>query len=291
MSNYSVTTYTDNYMIYELAEEHTSSRVCICPERGGIVTSHIAGGKELLYMDKQTFYDPQANIRGGIPVLFPICGQLADGSYEWQGRKYSMKNHGVARISPWEAIGTKQHGEASVTLKLGSDEASREQFPFDFELVFTYTLKNSALHILQEYRNLSDTDMPMYAGFHPYFAADSKNISYETDARLYYDYNDNEQKPFTGSLDLSEMVESAALLGAENREISFRPSSDRVIRMKYSEHFKYVVLWSVPGKPFVCVEPWMALTSELNRKQELVLVKPNETLRAELSVSCDTAHA
>lgn len=284
MTEYRVSTYTDTYKMYELAESATSSRVAVCPERGGIVTGCSLEGTELLYLDKATFYDPEANIRGGIPVLFPISGQLEDGSYDWNGRTYTMKNHGVARINPWEVVAVAEDGAAAVTLRLVSNEATKAMFPFDFQLLFTYTLKDAALHIAQEYRNLSDEDMPMYAGFHPYFTADHKDIAYETDAKTYLDYNDNQMKPYNGSINLEGMVESAALLDAEEQHISFRPSSDRRVRMTYSEHFKYVVLWSVADKPFVCVEPWMALTGELNRKEQLTMVKPGETVHAELTI-------
>ncbi|WP_274361801.1 aldose epimerase [Paenibacillus thermotolerans] len=287
MTEYRVSTYTDTYKMYELMESSTSSKVALCPQRGGIVTGCSLGGTELLYLDKATFYDPEANIRGGIPVLFPISGQLKDGSYEWNGRTYSMKNHGVARIHPWEVVAANEDGEASVTLKLASSDATKAMFPFDFDLRFTYTLKDAALRIAQEYRNLSDEDMPMYAGFHPYFAAEMKDIAYETDATVYLDYNDNRVKPYNGSVNLEGMVESAALLDARAQDIAFRPSAGRRIRMTYSGHFKYVVLWSVADKPFVCVEPWMALTGELNRKEELTMVKPGETLRAELTILPD----
>ena len=42
--------------------------------------------------------------------------------------------------------------------------------------------------------------------------------------------------------------------------------------MEYSEEFKYVYLWTEKGQDFICVEPWMAMTDELNRKEELYLL-------------------
>ena len=41
---------------------------------GGIVTRFAAFGRELLYLDRKTFADPAANVRGGNPVLFPSPG-------------------------------------------------------------------------------------------------------------------------------------------------------------------------------------------------------------------------
>ncbi len=61
--------YSDMFEIYELSESETNSWFRICPERGGIVTSFASHGRELLYLDKETFENTEANVRGGIPVL------------------------------------------------------------------------------------------------------------------------------------------------------------------------------------------------------------------------------
>lgn len=275
--------YQDQYEMLRLIEPSTNSSVTLCPERGGIVISHIAHGQELLYLDKETLYDPKANIRGGIPVLFPISGQLTDGVYTWEGQAYSMKNHGVARTSAWEVLRIEEKDGASVTLSLKSTPATLEAFPFGFELEFTYLLKGGALHIEQRYRNHSRSAMPMYPGFHPYFKADRKDIAYDTDATVYHDYKDLQDKPFTGTIDLENRNESVAFLDAQRTRLSFQPSN-YTVELSYSESFRYVVLWSVAGKPFVCVEPWMALTGEMNRQESLVMVQPGETLEAELII-------
>lgn len=286
---YTIQTYQDQYEIYKLSSPDGSSWLEICPERGGIAIGYGVSGQEMFYLDKSTFYDPQANIRGGNPVLFPISGQLQGGQYEWNGTVYTMKNHGVARVLPWTVVGTESSAEsASITLSLGSNEETLASYPFEFELIFTYELRDGGLHIHQHYRNDSGEPMPMYPGFHPYFKTESKVISFHSDATKILDYNDMETKPFTGKLDLDTTVESVTLLDARKPQISFDlPELGRSITLSYDEHFPYVVLWSVQGKPFVCVEPWMAKTQELNVKQELTMVEPGETLKTTLSITCE----
>lgn len=282
---YSIREYEDKFKMYELKEERTNSSITVCPERGAIITSFAVGGKEILYLDKNTFYDLNANIRGGIPILFPISGQLKEGKYELNGKTYSMKNHGVARINPWEVVKTSKDDKASITLRLKDNEETRKAYPFEFELLFTYTLKDGKLTIEQEYLNKSDESMPMYAGFHPYFITDGKNIEYKTTATKYLDYNDMKTKEYKGSLDLSYMVESAIFLDAKENEISFEvPNLNRNIMIQYGKEFKYIVLWSVKGKEFVCVEPWMAPNGALNTFNDLYYVKPKECLKTFLSI-------
>jgi galactose mutarotase-like enzyme len=283
-----VRTYQDGpYRMVELAEEKSGSWLRICPERGGIATSFGSEGEELFYLDRETFLDPTANIRGGNPILFPISGQLKEGRYELDGKEYRMKNHGLARTSPWEVeeTGIGASGEAFARLRLTSTEEMLEAYPFAFELVFTYSLLNGAMEIRQEYRNRSERSMPMYPGFHPYFATPVKKLKYETDASLYYDYNDGLTKSFGGEFDIAPLQESIVLTDAKEPRISFLlPASGRRVMLEYSGQFRYVVLWSASGKDFVCVEPWMALTGEFHRGEELVWVPGGETLQAVLAI-------
>ncbi|MFC5407386.1 aldose epimerase [Cohnella soli] len=283
-TNYAIQRTTDGYPLYELIERDTDSSVIVCPERGGIVIGCRLHGIETLYLDKETFLNPEANIRGGIPILFPIAGQLVNGQYEWEGETYRMKNHGVARILPWEVVETGTDGAAYVTIALSANAETRAAFPFDFELQFTYRLKNGVLSIEQQYRNRSDKPMPMVAGFHPYFATEGKNLTYGTDATRMLDYNDKQEKPFDGTLRLEDMVESAALLDANKAEITFPLVGKHHVRLTYSEQFRYVVLWSVAGKPFVCVEPWTALNEALNDKKGLLSIEPGASLALWMNV-------
>ncbi|MCQ6562461.1 aldose epimerase family protein [Paenibacillus mendelii] len=285
MKQYEVRKHDETYTLYTLTEAATDSSVTICPERGAIAISCRLNGEELFYLDEATLIDPEANIRGGNPILFPISGQLVDGRYEWDGVTYPMRNHGVARNRPWEFVSLSEEGEAALTLRLCSGEATRIEYPFDFELLFTYALKDGALQIRQSYRNLSESSMPIYAGFHPYFKISSKRIAYGTDATQILDYNDQVVKPIQGEIDMDGLQESVALLDATEPAISFPgPEGQGTVRMTYSDVFKYVVLWQVEGKPFVCVEPWMALTAELNRKEELQMIPAGQTLEAELTI-------
>ncbi|MCL6570590.1 MAG: aldose epimerase [Bacillus sp. (in: Bacteria)] len=288
MAMYQIYTRQENKnKVYELANSDYSSWLKVVPERGGIITGLGLLGEELLFLNKETLDNPEKNIRGGIPILFPISGQLEDGKYEWNGTVYHMKNHGVARNLPWEVIETSADAsQASISLCLKSNAETIKSFPFEFELIFTYVLTEEGLTIKQEYRNNSDTAMPIYAGFHPYFKTASKNLLYQTDATSYVDYNDMERKEINGSLDLTDKKESFILMDAQEREISFElHDRKKTITLTYGDEFKYVVIWQENNQEFVCVEPWMAMTNELNRKEELVMIQPGEILTTAMGIS------
>ncbi|RJX40081.1 aldose epimerase [Paenibacillus pinisoli] len=290
MSTFEVSHYQDTYTIYELKENSTSSRVLVCPERGAIVIGCQLNGEELFFLDKATFENPATNIRGGNPILFPIAGSLKDAEYQWNGVTYKMGQHGVARLLPWEVVSTSTEGEASITLRLRSSEATLAAYPFQFELIFTYALVNGELHTRQQYRNIGQNEeMPFYSGFHPYFAIEgSKDIPYQTDAPRYVDLTTGEEADYTGRANMDDYIDSICLFGAKDPSISFPIREGVTVNLRYDDLFKYVVIWSVKERPFVCVEPWMGLPNEMNNRKELIYVKPGEELRADFIIGCET---
>jgi len=81
-----------------------SSYFTVAPERGAIVVLLNLSGKEILYLNEATLFDRTKNIRGGIPVLFPICGRVVDGKIFFKGQEFEMKNHGFARDSSFNIV-------------------------------------------------------------------------------------------------------------------------------------------------------------------------------------------
>jgi galactose mutarotase-like enzyme len=280
--------YEQDLLFYELNDVAEETSITVVPERGGIITTFTKKGREILYLNKDTLFDCEANIRGGIPVLFPICGQLTNGEYQLDDKMYRMKNHGFARNQSWEVVQIGTNDSASITLSLKSNAETKQVFPFDFELIFTYSLVGSKLTISQEYRNFSDREMPIYAGFHPYFKTQHKDLVYQIKATEYIDYNDMKVKQINNGLGLADKKESLIIVDSSEPQIAFEiPELQSEITLNYGEEFKYVVLWTEAGKDFVCVEPWMAKNNAFNEgKSELVLIKPKASLHTHFSISC-----
>ena len=126
------------YKTYTLSDLEFNSSINVVPERGGTITSWRIKNQELLFLDTNKFENPELPIRGGIPVLFPICGKLPNNTYKYNGNNYFLKQHGFARDLPWEVIGNSNQDRASITLVFTSNRLTRTVYPFDFKLTFTY---------------------------------------------------------------------------------------------------------------------------------------------------------
>ncbi len=69
------------YKTYVLCDSYAQSEIEVVPERGGIVTKWRIQGQDIFYLDESRFTHPELSVRGGIPILFPICGNLPDNTY------------------------------------------------------------------------------------------------------------------------------------------------------------------------------------------------------------------
>jgi galactose mutarotase-like enzyme len=102
--------------VYKLDNSDGRSSLKVVPERGGIITELKLLERDILSLNKATLVNIEENVRGGIPILFPISGQLQNGEYEFDGQVYQMRNHGVARNYPWEVLEMKDGEGLSISL-------------------------------------------------------------------------------------------------------------------------------------------------------------------------------
>lgn len=115
-------------------------------------------GKEFLWQgDPSVWY-------GRAPVLFPVVGQLLDGKYSYNGREYELAKHGFARRSVFTF---KEQRDDSMTFSLASSDATRKSYPFEFELLITYSVSGRTLTCTSTVINKTDGEMYFSVGAHP----------------------------------------------------------------------------------------------------------------------------
>lgn len=274
---------------YVLLDRASNSKLEIVPDRGGIITSWQVQGRELLYMDTARFADPTLSVRGGIPILFPICGNLPNNIYTYKGETYTLKQHGFARDLPWEVLGQKTDGELSFTIGLSSNAQTLEKYPFQFRLEFTYALKGQTLALEQTITNLSDEAMPFSIGFHPYFLALEKHqLRFEIPASEALDQRTQDRYPFFNTFDFAQDEIDWAFLET-SRQVSHVTDLSRHTRITLTaaNEFPLLVFWTVKGKDFYCLEPWSAPRNALNTGDRILSIEPGATMNTTVSLSVE----
>lgn len=261
----------------ELADASANSVVVIAPERGGMAVRFTVGGRDLFFMDEATLLDPAANVRGGNPVLFPSPGRLDGDCWTHEGQERAMKQHGFARNLGWAVTEQETEDRASVTLILTSSDATKALFPAEFRFELTYTLRGTCLHIAQRIENTGDDPMRFGVGFHPYFQVDDKaSARIDTAATRAFDNVTKKEIPFTG-FDLTSREVDLHLLdhGATSSALTWGDGARLAINA--SPEFTHWVVWTLEGRPFVCVEPWTCPGNALNTGDRLITLSSGET--------------
>ena len=257
----------------------TGDELRIVPERGGLVTGWRSGGEEWLYFDAERYADPTKSTRGGIPVLFPICGGLAGSP---------LPQHGFARDLPWQleelAAAAGASAGPGVRLSLVDTEATRAVFPHAFTLELDYRLTPGCLAITARISNTSaaaSPALPFSLGLHPYFAVqDLAAVRLEGLPERCFDHIPMAEAVTAGQLErLTTGVDFLAHpSGAVRLLDAAAPAGGRWIAMETQAPLDLAVVWTEPPRPMVCLEPWTAPRGAMASGDRLLQVPPGETL-------------
>ncbi len=243
------------------------------PERGGIITSIKLGGRELLYMDWDTFKseDPETSVKGGIPILFPQAGPLKPdvlAGLAPDDPLRDLKQHGFARNSDrWRMT----RGERDFTEVLTWNEETKKAYPYSFDLDMRGTLEpDGSFTLIQEAHNSErNKDMPVSMGLHPYF-----RVPHGQKHLIKFDFPGGENIQAEPPADDPNRAEKF-----DNPNTPFRviiPELGTLV-LDVSKEYRRIWIWSMKDRDFVCIEPVMRDAGGLVRDPELV--PPGQSVR------------
>lgn len=244
-------------------------------EFGAELTSIISkkSGFEFLWQGNPDIWSGQS------PILFPIIGRLIDDSYALDGTAYSMQKHGFARKLPWKLLAAT---DDEMSFILSESEETLKCYPYSFDLIVTFTLKENKLFVNHKLINKNKKDMYFSLGAHPAFNC-------EIGDRLLFDENETLD---TIKIDLEQSLrlpETAPLLrnekeivitkdifnedalifeGVKSKHISLiSQNTERKIVFDLGAS-PYLGIWAKPGAPYVCIEPWFGVNDSKEKKAD-----------------------
>jgi glucose-6-phosphate 1-epimerase len=131
------------------------------------------GGRPVLFVSRESRFEPGKPIRGGVPICFP-----------WFGPKAGDPNapmHGFARTREWSIVRAERIDEqtAVIALELRSDDQTRRLWPHDFVALYTVTV-GPTLEIALEVTNTDagGEAITFQEALHTYFSvANARQVS------------------------------------------------------------------------------------------------------------------
>lgn len=268
---------------HQLFEDGRGDLLRIVPERGGLVTGWRSGGREILYFDAVRFADPKSSVRGGIPILFPICGSLPGGVLPLPQGSFSLPQHGFARDRPWRL--DPLPGDAGVRLTLEDDAGTRACFPFSFRLELELRTEPAALAIEARVLHRGEAGsapLPFSLGLHPYLAVeDPAQVGLEGLPPTCLDQA--AMAPASTAERLTHLGEGVDLLAEATASVRLLDRlAGRAVSLETRPPMDRVVVWTDPPRPMVCLEPWSGPRGALVSGDGRLELEPG----AELTLGC-----
>ena len=256
-----------------------------------------ANQRELIWQADPTFWNRHA------PVLFPNVGKYYGGSFSYEGKEYPEGQHGFARDRDFKRV--ESDGDM-IRHRLISDAETKERYPFDFQFDVSHRLNGNRLTVQWDVTNTGQKKMYFTIGGHPafrvevlpdtafedyflQFAPDVDELTYRlldldsgtaimdktwplhlTDHkyRLRKDMFDQDALIFDGG-----QIQWAALA---------LPDGTPYIALE-SRDFPNFGIWSKPGAPYVCLEPWCGrcdnrgFGGDISEKPGILSLEPGDT--------------
>ena len=261
-----------------------------------------ADGQELLWPGDPEIWPDHA------PILFPLISQMPDGHIHHDGRAYPMPPHGFAHSRDFVVV---EQTRSSCVFELRDDEATRSHYPFAFALRIGFDLSDDGLLVTAEVENPNDEAMPVDFGFHPGFNWPLTPGRDKSDYTLVFEkaepapirrgiddpimlIPEGQPTPIEGNvLRLrDELFEESAIVFArlDSRSVTYTAPAALGLRIDFPDS-PNLAIWTKPGGPYICVEPWQGYPSQidfdgpLTEKPGIALIPPDETRSWRLGIT------
>jgi len=246
-------------------------------------------GNDLLWDGNPVFW------RGRAPLLFPIVGALSGGVYRIADKTYALPRHGFARDKRFAVLETSP---AAAEFALSSDDETRAVYPFHFQLRVRFEVAGASLTMTSTLRNEGDGPMPASFGYHPAFrwplpgaARALHAIEFELDEPAPIRRLDPAglMTPIRYSTPIRErrlLLEDALfrddaviLDSVRSQAVIYGADTGPQLTVRFPDT-PYLGLWSKPGAPFICIEPWhgmadpVGFSGDFTEKPGVFLVPP-----------------
>ncbi len=278
------------YPHWEFQDPGSGDLLRLVPERGGLITGWRCQGRELLYLDEARFADPALSVRGGMPVLFPICGGLPDNRLPLPQGDFQLMQHGFARDLPWQL--TPLIDGLGVAMDLTDNTKTQAAYPFGFRLRLEARLAPGALELGVSVQHSGSNPgdaadatkareaqrMPFSFGLHPYFNVSSLE-SVELEGLPPECFDHLTMAAATTAPQIQRLAQGIDLLTRPSGPVRLHDrGTGRRIELQTSHPWDLVVVWSEPPRPMVCLEPWTGPRQALISGDRRLELAAGETL-------------
>lgn len=233
------------------------------------------------------------------PVLFPVVGRCLNDEIIIDGQKYPMEKHGFARKSNFKLL---ELSEQKMVFSLTHSEDTFKHYPFQFEFLIGYRLKENELQVSYEVINEDNKTIWFQLGGHPAFAVPFNATDKYEDYYLEFGKEENSSRHFIDENGFFNGISEPVLTHSniiplrkdlfKSDALIFKDLKSRTVTIKGKNHthylkldfhgFNYLGLWAKENAPYVCIEPWLGCADttgnakEFSQREGVVMLEPGE---------------
>lgn len=278
----------------------------------GVVETH--GGELVSFKDdtgKEYIWDGNpAYWTGRNPNLFPVVGNLKNGSIKIEGKEYQMGRHGFARNSEFAVA---ERGEDYVVFELCENEETLKVYPFKFSFRIEHRLTERGFTTEYRVKNTGDGMLPYCVGAHTAFNCPMNEgekfedyvLEFEKEEeastillseRGLFRNGDTEEMLSGKTLPLDHSVyarlDTVVFRGLNSKKVSLKhKETGRGVQMEF-EQFPMIAFWTKGAEkaPYICLEPWHGCagyeneTGEFLDKPHVICLQPGESMSLKYAV-------
>lgn len=205
--------------------------------------------------------------KGRSPLLFPVVGRVHNDELMIKGKMYKTEKHGFARRRDFKS---ERISDSEVVFSLRSDEETKKVYPYDFEMLITYSLEEDGLLVRYVIKNQSGEKMYFSFGAHPGFNCEMGDVlEFETEENLSkLEMNENayiyKEEPFLSNEKCITVKEDTFINDAlmfektKSKAITLKRKNGYDVKLKYNDA-PFLGIWAKPGASYVCIEPWFGI--------------------------------
>jgi len=241
--------------------------------------------------------------------MIPYSNRIRDGKFSFDDHTVSLDEgehhaiHGALRKLPWQTV-----AQTTTTLvcQYETSDQQKGNWPWPMKAVIRYLLDDTILHSRIDITNTGTTDMPVGAGWHPYFVRtiqgagptltlpvggvfpDANGDCLPDGAAVALPDEIDFRQP--RRLDANQFID-CCLAGLAGDVVISWPHADIELTMQASENCRYLVLFN-PQAPYFAVEPVTNANDGFNLQAAGIAagshrLPPGETFTARLAISAN----
>ena len=242
-------------------------------------------------------------------VMAPWPNRLEDGAWQLGDREFKATindaeghnaNHGLAFDKEF-ALASQTDSRLRLELNLFDEQA----YPFSVLLSVTYLLQNTGLQVELEAKNLSNEDVPVAFGMHPYFVLD-QDSTLSVDAKTWITKNVRNLPVSASTFENSPLANNAGQdicnleldecftdlrFGSNDFCVTTvtRPSLGIAVEVEQSRELSHLMLYrlqesSQPNRSLLAIEPQSAPANAFRNLESVASLAPAATFKANYRV-------